>query len=469
MKLRTRVLLGFAIIFVVVVAAGVFTVNAQRNQLYDQIDDRLVATPLPPEARARPVNGNVPTDDQAPVGDAPGRGGAQPLDDGNISDIYVAVLTPDDTLRPVVDGQLLTDRPDVQSLVDDRPTDTTITTVAGVDGTSTFRVLFLPGTATSLDAFVAVPVDDVDDTIRQLTYTFAAVAGLILLTLILIASWLNRFGLRPITAMTDVAEAISAGERDRRAEVRDDATEAGRLGHALNVMLDERDTSEERLRQFVSNASHELRTPLTSIRGYLDLYAAGGFRQPGELDDALRRLQVEAERMNLLVEDLLVLAKFDEEQPLDITTVRVDEVARDVVALALAGHPDRQIDVDAPDEIEAAADRLRLHQALAALVDNAVRHTPDDATIRVAATRTAEHVELAVTDTGPGLTAEEAAAVFDRFSRGDRSRARTTGGSGLGLSIARAIVQAHGGEISVTAAPGAGATFTIVLSPDASG
>ncbi len=463
MKLRTRVLLGFAMIFVVVIAAGVFTVNAQRNQLYDQIDGRLIATPLPPEVRARPAGANDPTGGQAPAGNAPVRSAAQPLDDDSISDLYVAVLTPDDTVRPVIEGQLLVDLPDVQSLVDDRPTDTTIITTEGVDGASTFRVLFLPGTEASLDAVVATPIDDVDDTIRQLTYTFAGASGLILLALIVIASWLNRFGLRPISEMTDVAEAISSGERDRRADVQDHATEAGRLGHALNVMLDERDVGEERLRQFVSNASHELRTPLTSIRGSLDLYAAGGFRQPGELEDAMRRLRVEAERMNLLVEDLLVLAKFDEEQPLDIATVRLDEIARDVVALALAGHPDRQIGVDAPDEIEADADRLRLHQALAALVDNAIRHTPDDAAIRVAAARTPEHVELSVTDTGPGLTADEAVGVFDRFSRGDRSRARKTGGSGLGLSIAQAIVQAHGGEISVTAAPGDGATFTILL------
>ena len=464
MKLRTRVLLGFTVIFVVVIAAGVFTVNAQRNQLYDQIDDRLLSTPLPPEIRARPPLGTPRADGRAPADDAPTRAAPQSVDDDSISDLYVAVLAPDDSVRPVIEGQLLVDRPDIESLVDERPTGETTFTTDGADGTSTFRVLFLPGTEASLDAVVAVPVDDVEDTIRQLTYTFVGVAGLVLLVLIVIASWLNRFGLRPISAMTDVAEAISAGERDRRADVgEDDATEAGRLGRAFNVMLDERDAGEERLRQFVSNASHELRTPLTSIRGYLDLYAAGGFRQPGELDDAVRRLRVEAERMNLLVEDLLVLAKFDEEQPLDMSTVRVDEMVRDVAALALAGHPDRHIDVDAAEEISVDADRLRLHQALVALVDNAIRHTPEDAAIRVAAAITADGVELSVTDTGPGLTADEAAAVFDRFGRGDRSRARRTGGSGLGLSIAQAIVQAHGGEIPVTATPGDGATFTIAL------
>ncbi len=451
MTLRTRLLLGFTMIFVVVIAAGVFTVTAQRNQLYNQIDDRLSATPLPPETRNSPARSNG----------APDRTGGQPVDSESISDLYVAAIEVGGEVRPVIEGQLLDDVPDVQSLVDDSPAATTLVTAGGIAGTSTFRVLFLPATESSLGAIVAVPIDDVEETIRQMTYRLVGVVGLISVALIVIASWVSRFGLRPIRAMTDVAEAISSGERDRRATT--DSTEAGRLGHAFNVMLDERDRSDERLRQFVSNASHELRTPLTSIRGYLDLYAAGGFRKPGELDDAMRRLQVEAERMNLLVEDLLILAKFDEEQPLDITLVRVDEMARDVVALALAAHPDRQISSDAKEAIEVGADRLRLHQALAAVVDNAVRHTPDESSIQVAVASTNGHVELSVTDSGPGLTADEAAAVFERFSRGDQSRARKTGGSGLGLSITQAIIHAHGGEISVTATPGDGATFTIVL------
>jgi two-component system OmpR family sensor kinase len=450
--LRTRLLLGGALIFVVVIAAGVFTVNAQRAQLYDQVDARLTATPLPPGLRNDPPGGGA-REPAAP----------QPVDDESISELYVAVLTSELAVAPVVEGQLLDDVPDVGSLLDEPPTETTLVTTDGVAGISTFRVLFLPGTATAFDAIVAVPVDDIEDTIQQLTYIFVGVAVLILLTLVLIASWVNRYGLRPILAMTDVAAAISAGERDRRAEVDSETTEAGRLGQAFNVMLDERDSSEERLRQFVSNASHELRTPLTSIRGYLDLYAAGGFRQPDELDDAVRRMQVEAERMNLLVEDLLVLAKFDEEQPLDIATVDLAALVRDVAALTVAAHPGRRITVDVSEPVEVAVDRLRVHQAVAALVDNAVRHTPEDSPIEIAVAQTTDEVELTVSDSGPGLTSDEAVAVFDRFSRGDRSRARRTGGSGLGLSIAQAIAHAHGGEITATATPGEGATFTIVL------
>ncbi len=460
MTLRARLLAGFTVIFFVVVVAGVFTVLSQRGQLIDQVDDRLVATPLPPETRARPGTAAVVPPGRPAATPLPS--GGQRVDDQSISDLYVAVID-NGELRPTIVGTLLVDTPDLQYLVDDPPAVRTLESVSGVDDRSTFRLVFLPGSAAVLDTVVAVPIDSIDETIRQLLLTFLVAVVVILLALVLIASWVNRFGLRPLNEMTLVAEAISDGERDRRAGVTDQVTEAGRLGHAFNVMLDERDDSEARLRQFVSNASHELRTPLTSIRGYVDLYRAGGFRKPGELDDAMRRVHFEAERMNHLVDGLLVLAKFDEEQPLDLAMVDLDALVLDVVGLALAAHPHRRIDAGPPQRVEISADHFRLHQALAALVDNAVCHTPDDASIEVAARDRGDVIELTVTDTGPGLSATEAAAVFDRFSRGDPSRARSTGGSGLGLSIAQSIVHAHGGEISVTATPGQGATFRIVL------
>ena len=187
MKLRTRVLPGFTMIFVVVIAAGAYTVTAQRSRLYEQIDDRLLATPLPPETRARQTSVPVPADAQETPDNAPDRASEPPLDDESISDLYVAVLTPDDSVRPVIEGQLLVDRPDVRALVDDRPEDSTIITANGIDNTSSFRVLYLPGSDRSLEAIVAVPIDDVDDTIRQLTYTFVGIGGLILLALIVIA------------------------------------------------------------------------------------------------------------------------------------------------------------------------------------------------------------------------------------------------------------------------------------------
>ncbi len=458
MKLRTRLWIGFTLIVLVVVGAGVFTVEVQRRQLYDQIDDRLITMPLPPETR-------VPPPGAEPAGRPDTRAVVAPDDrSGNesISDVYVAVIHPDGTTRDVIVGQLLDDLPDLGSFVDDPPAGSKLTNIESPDGTG-FRAIFLPGETPTLDTVVAVPVDDVDESLRTLTLTFVAMAGLVLLASLGIASWVSRHGIRPINDLAGVAEAISSGNRDRRAEVTDETTEAGHLGRAFNVMLDERDRDETRLRQFVSNASHELRTPLTSIRGYVDLYRAGGFRGEGELDEAMRRLHLETERMSRLAEDLLVLAKFDEAQALEWSAVRVDTVADDVVALVRAAHPGRAITADAPDPVVVDADRFRLHQALTAVVDNAVKHTPPDSSVIVTARRHHDRVTLAVIDDGPGLTDAEAAAVFDRFTRGETSRSRAAGGSGLGLSIARSIVDAHGGEIGVTATPGEGATFTIDL------
>ncbi len=455
MTLRTRLWVGFATIVVLVIVAGALAVSAQRRQLHDQIDDRLLATPLPPGTRAPPEPG---ARGAAPVPASPQR-----VDDESISDLYVAVLNPDRTIRPVTIGLLLDDAPELASLRASPPAAITFRTVDGTDGRSRFRVLFLPGTDDALDAVVAVPIDDVEDTLRRLTLMFVGLAALVTVASLAIVSWVSRHGLRPLNEMTQVAEAISAGERDRRAEVVDHATEAGRLGTAFNVMLDERDRSEARLRRFVSNASHELRTPLTSIRGYVDLYRSGGFRDDGQLDDAMRRVQFEAERMNHLVEELLLLAKFDEETPLELTEVRLDDVAGDVAALTLAAHPEREIHVESPHSVAVTADRFRLHQAITALVDNAVRHTPATSPITIRAELVDEHALVSVIDQGPGLTDDEIAVVFERFHRGDASRSRATGGSGLGLAIARSIVEAHGGDLAVTSSPGDGATFTMRL------
>ena len=461
MKLRTRLWVGFALIVAIVAVAGVVAVSTQRDRLSDQIDDRLLATPLPPGTRAPP--GVEVAAAEAGERVAPAQPAPQRVDDESISDLYVAVINSDATIRPVVIGLLLDDVPDLGALPAEPATSSQLTTVDGIEGTQRFRVLVLPGEANSLETIVAIPIDDVDETLRQLSLTFAAMAGLIVVASLAIVSWVTRYGLQPLHAMTDVADAISAGERGRRAEVADDGTEAGQLGQAFNLMLDEQEHSEARLRRFVSNASHELRTPLTSIRGYVDLYRSGGFRNEGQLDDAMRRVQFEAERMNGLVEDLLLLAKFDEEAPIERSAIDLAVVVDDVVALALAAHPDRTIEVVGSGPIPVEADRFRLHQALTAVVDNAIQHTPAGSTVQVVARSDDEAASVSVIDDGPGLTEAEATAVFERFHRGDASRSRSTGGSGLGLSIARSIVAAHGGEIAATATPGEGATFTITL------
>ncbi len=460
MNLRARLLLGLTVAFLVFGASAVFIVISQQTHLYDQLDTQLESVPIPLEAR-KPTPQPGRDDGPAP--------GPQPNDAAEppISDLYLAIARTDQPIEVIVQGQLLADQPDLQQLVDNPPDGRSFYTIDGVDGQSRFRVLYRGGDSrTVADVIVAVPTDEVEATIDRLMLTFGVIGAVMAMVLALIAYWANRFGLAPITQMTRTADAIAAGDHDRRAVVHGDSTEAGRLATAFNVMLDQRDEAEQKLRQFVSDASHELRTPLTSIRGYLDLYAEGGFRQPGQLDDAVRRMQGESARMNLLVDELLLLAKLDEEQPLNIVTVDVSAMLDDIAASALAAHPERSVTVVAGAEQEPAtisADRLRLHQALAGLVDNAITHTTPDTSVELSASAEEHELRIVVADDGPGMAAEDAAKAFDRFFRGDRSRARIAGGSGLGLAITKSIVEAHGGRIELASANGAGATFTVFL------
>ena len=305
---------------------------------------------------------------------------------------------------------------------------------------------------------------------RNLAVAFVVVALLVAAVLALVAWWIVRLGLRPISAMTETARSISRGDRSERAPEIDERTEAGQLATAFNVMLDQRDEAEDTLRRFASDASHELRTPLTSIRGYLDLYTAGAFRVPDQLDDAVRRMRDEAQRMNDLVEQLLQLARLDEAGELHRTPVDLGHLIRDVVANARAGHAGRNIVVDAPADgaVVVPVDHGRMTQLLTVLVDNALTHAPD-ATVDVNARSAPERLVIVVADDGPGLDQDDAAHVFGRFYRPVSSRSRTNGGSGLGLAIAQTIAEAHGGNITLRTAPGEGCEFTVeipLLDPD---
>ena len=452
MKLRTRILAGFAVVLILVAGLGVVVVVAQRNQLTEQLDRQLEAVvplerPVPVDRGAQPPP--IPADQD--------RRAADP-----ISDIYIAAVLDDGTIDVLVEGQLLAAVPDIGGLVEIATDGRTFRTVDSVDGSTRFRVLVDRFGDRTVTTVIAVPTTDIDETVQRLAVTFAVVVSLVGTVLGFVAWWIIRLGLRPISAMTETASAISAGDRDRRAPEIDERTEAGELAGAFNLMLDQRDEAEDRLRRFASDASHELRTPLTSIRGYLDLYAQGGFREPGQIDDVVRRMQAEAGRMGILVEELLQLARFDEGQPLVVTPADIGVLVRDVVADALAGDPDRSIVADAPADGVAVAeiDRDRIKQLIAALVDNALTHAPG-ADIEVRAEATSNEVLIVVADDGPGLSAEHASQIFTRFYRGDSSRARTTGGSGLGLAIAESIASVHGGTIDLRTAPGEGCEFTV--------
>lgn len=451
MTLRARIFAGFALVLVAFIAVGAIVVVAQRNELIDQLDSQLETVaplnrggPQPPE-RAEPPP--APNADQE--------------SDGPISDLYIAAVATDGSVDEVVQGQLLETVPKIDAEVLLETRDRKFDVIGSADGSTDFRVLVEPLGAEDGVLVIALPMTDVDDSIRQLIITFVLLAGFVSAVLALLAWWILRLGLRPISDMTSATAAIAAGDREHRAPQLDERTEAGQLAAAFNEMLDQRDGAEDRLRQFVSDASHELRTPLTSISGYLDLYAQGGFREEGQLDDVVRRMQSEATRMTDLVENLLHLARLDEEQPLQRTIVNVGSLVNDVVADSRAAYPDRQIDA-VIDEAgpPAALDRHKIEQLLAGLVSNALTHAPD-ASVIVSGRRAASEVAFVVVDDGPGLSDEQAEHVFERFYRGDSARARSSGGSGLGLAIASSIAAAHGGSISLQTSQGAGCQFTV--------
>jgi two-component system, OmpR family, sensor kinase len=453
MKLRTRLLLAAAAILAVVSLGALVLLRSQESFLTDQVDDQLQAS--------RPLLGFPPRPVDRSPPEQPDESTATPF-----STIFVGYLS-DGALVTVLQGELLDDIPDLDTsatAIEDAANGEPFS-VDGRQGKTRFRVAVVRESGSDTTSVVALPLDEVDGAMNRLMWTLAGSTAAIAGVLVLAVWWVHRLGLRPVAKVTAAAEAIARGDRDHRVVDADPRTEAGKLASAFNVMLDERDANEDRLRQFVADASHELRTPLTSIRGYLDLYRQGSFRRAGALDDVVRRLSHEATRMHALIEDLLLLARLDQHRPLGRERVDLALVLRDAAADAQVLQPDRLMTVDLPAgvPIETTGDTFRLQQVVGELVTNALVHTEPHVALHLEARVTQRAVEITVADEGPGLQPTDAARVFDRFYRSDQSRARSTGGSGLGLAIARSIVDAHDGTLSLETAPGQGCRFLMTL------
>jgi two-component system OmpR family sensor kinase len=364
---------------------------------------------------------------------------------------------------------------------------------------------------------VAVDLGPISREIRQLITIELGVGAGIVLVLAVAGVAIVRANLRPLDDIELTAGQIAAGHLDHRIPERDPRTEVGSLGRSLNTMLTQIEAafhareeseraahrSEERMRRFIADASHELRTPLTTIRGFAEYYRQrGGAKKiqsvfgvtdsgpsgvptdtaqspggmtPEELDRIMQRLESEAARMGLLVEDLLQLARLDQQRPLEKRPVDLLTLAADAVQDARLVAPDRNIDLSvAPGAAFLVnGDEQRLRQVIGNLVNNALTHTPAGASVHVAiASGTLKSgdpaVILDVIDDGRGMTAEQAQRVFERFYRADAARNRASGGTGLGLAIVAGLVAAHGGQVSVKTAPGEGADFRVKLplSPD---
>jgi two-component system OmpR family sensor kinase len=346
--------------------------------------------------------------------------------------------------------------------------------VAAVSGAGRYRVLVgsLPASAGVL--IVAASLDDVTATLQRLLHVELLIAAGLLASLAVATFWLLRRGLRPLERISEVAGGIAQGHLDVRLSPAEGRSEIGRLGLALNGMLERledafarRDRSEAQLRRFVSSASHELRTPLTSIRGYAALLRRGARHNPEDLDKSISRIESEATRMATLIDDLLLLARLDEERPLARSRTDLALIAREAADDARVRDPGRPITVDADRPVSVIGDDHRLRQIVANLLENAQVHTPAGSAVRIEVGVHDGMAVVAVIDTGPGIDPEQAPHVFERFYRGTPPRsgdaAPRTQGSGLGLAIVKTIAEAHGGAATVSSRPGEGARFEISL------
>jgi two-component system OmpR family sensor kinase len=366
-------------------------------------------------------------------------------------------------------------------------------TVPASSGGGRWRVVVAPRADGAGWVVVAANLDEIDGTIARLLRIDLVASAMVLLALAAAGAAIVRASLRPLVEIEQTAGAIAAGDLSRRVPDRDPRTEVGRLGRAFNSMLAQIEAafraraaseatarrSEERMRRFVADASHELRTPLTTIRGFAELYRQGGSRGQGELDRLMRRIEDQAARMGVLVEDLLLLARLDQQRPLERRPVDLLALAAEAVNDARAVAPDRRIELVLGGEgtpggaLVVLGDQQRLRQVLANLMSNALAHTPAGSPIEV---RAGTHLQdgvsaaaLEVVDHGPGLTRQQAERVFERFYRADPARSHAAGSTGLGLSIVAALVAAHGGTVEADSVPGHGARFRVVLplAPDA--
>ena len=309
---------------------------------------------------------------------------------------------------------------------------------------------------------IASSLGDVDSTLHRLTLIELLATAAVLAALAALGLWVVRLGLRPLREIELTAEAITAGDLSRRIEHPDPRTEVGRVGSALNAMLDRIETSDRRLRRFIADASHELRTPLAAVRAYAELFERGAASRPEDLQRSMSGITRESERMSLLVDDLLLLARLDEGRPLERKPVDLAQLVGEAVDAARVVEPDRPIDVSV-EPATVTGDEARLRQALDNLFANARSHTPPGTPVSVDLKRVDGRARLSIADCGPGLTEEQATRVFERFYRADASRSRASGGVGLGLSIVAAVTEAHGGTAEVAPMPGGGATFVVTL------
>lgn len=496
--LRARLIAGLlALLALACATVGLVTYTHLRSVLLDQLDTELTTASLRYSGCYSPhPQGD---DEGAPPGPSQPHGQGEPPSQcaqQQMTAAFTAVITEPGTVSdPYLAGRsgpchlAGTDAAEVASVPVGR--------VVTVDLTAygAYRM-----TAAQTDDGIVVtglPLDSVTRTLQQVAMAELAVfLAALIITGVIGTAWV-RFSLRPLRRVAATATRVTqlplgSGEVSMPERVPDanPATEVGQVGAAFNRMLGHveaalarREASESRLRTFAADASHELRTPLAAIRGYAELARRRPAELPEDVAHALSRVESEASRMTELVDELLLLARLDAGRPLATEPVDLTRLIIDATSDARVAAADHRWQLNLPDEpVTVRGDEQRLRQVLANLVSNAARHTPAGTAVTIAlvtrpapadlgstdgtadlhAAHAADAAVVSVTDTGPGIPAELQPDVFERFVRGDTSRSRAAGSSGLGLAIVHAVTAAHGGSAALTSRPGETA-FTITL------
>ncbi|MDR6417308.1 HAMP domain-containing sensor histidine kinase [Pseudarthrobacter sulfonivorans] len=451
-----------ALLIVALTATGAGTLTLLHSYLVGQVDDKLyAAVNLASKQRSF-------TPLQAPNPMVP-------------TEYSLTLFTPGE--EPYSFGGDAEVRPDISSISVDEAQrrDSKPYQVRGTDGQNwrVVAVTVLDGGRLAV-VVIGLPLQSVDDVLKHATLVICGTGLLTLLLASLIASWTVSRSFRPLARVEKTAAAIAAGDLSRRVEIENSYTEVGRLGNSLNAMLAHiesafaaRMVSEARMRRFAADASHELRTPLVTIRGFSELYRHGALSTDEDVATAMGRIESEAKRMGSMVEDLLLLARLDEQRPLQQKPVDLQLIAHDAVVDTRAIDRARPISLTGLDGGPALpapvlGDEAKLRQVVGNLVGNALRYTPEGSPIELAVgVRPSDDGQplavIEVRDHGPGISEDDAAKVFERFYRADTSRTRETGGSGLGLAIVAAIVGSHRGSVRVETTDGGGATLVVSL------
>ncbi|MFD5056161.1 sensor histidine kinase [Streptomyces tendae] len=483
-SLRGRVVtISLLLVVAALLTSNALLVTLLERQLTQQLDDRLRT--ITTAAARLPIPAEVPDGTPSAAADTAER--------ELVGDVYVAYLDAEGragrTLRLATESV-----PELSALDSEAVAahDGCPFTVPAEDG-GEWRVVAMPlhpagtsvtgPTAANGSVVVAGSLAEVSSTMRHLGGWMLVIDSLVLVLLGVVAWFALRAGLGPLRRIETTAAAIAGGDLTRRVpRPVTTRTELGRLSAALNGMLDRieagdaaRAATNERMRTFIADASHELRTPLFGIKGFTELYRMGGMPRREDVDSAMSRIEHEAARLVRIVEDLLLLARLAEEPtadthlPLRMTPMDLRSLAADALHDLRALAPERPVTLTGPDGgppgvAPVLGDESRLRQVTSNLVGNAIAHTPPGTPVRIGVGTLGDRAVLELSDEGPGMTAEQATHVFDRFYRADTARTRThTGGAGLGLSIVHSLVTAHHGRVDVRTAPGHGATFRILL------